>query len=108
MLTGHHPEIVKYLIDNYLDSSDSQELNDWLYTVAYGGNLENVKYLVKRSADPNVGLEGACEGGKLKMVKYLVEQGADPKRGLEIVDEHEYPEIAQFLRAKTYVSRKKR
>ena len=48
----NHPEIIKYLIENYLDSFDSEELNEWLSTVSHYENLENVKYLVEHGADP--------------------------------------------------------
>ncbi len=87
-VSGDHPEVVKYLVGVYISRgminvkfSDRKTL---LHFAAYGGDINQVKYLVRKGADVKARdkygktpLYMAASKGHLDVVKYLVEKGAD-------------------------------
>ena len=71
-------EVVDYLCENGADASISDgKGHSILHQPASDGEIERVKALLSRGADPSGGLQGALEFYYTDIVELLIEEGAD-------------------------------
>ncbi|XP_071090384.1 uncharacterized protein [Haliotis cracherodii] len=106
---GGHVEIVKLLVENGLDVSQSDYYDTALLSACKGGHVEIVKLLVENGLDVSQSdygdraLESACEGGHVEIVELLLENGLDVSlsddydTALEIACEGGHVEIVKLL-----------
>ncbi|XP_046358515.2 uncharacterized protein LOC124136592 isoform X2 [Haliotis rufescens] len=106
---GGHVEIVKLLVENGLDVSQSDYDNTALESACEGGDVEIVKLLLENGLDVSPSYYGgralcsACKGGHVEIVKLLLENGQDVShsyygnRALESACEGGHVEIVKLL-----------
>jgi hypothetical protein len=98
---NNHLDIVKYLVENVEMNADN--IDDAFIGASYSGNVEIMKYLVKRGANlrNERSLNYASEMGHLEAVKYLVENGVNIKvennKALRNALKNNHLEIARYL-----------
>ena len=92
-----HLDIVKYLVE---ECGADIYADNALKNSAYNGNLDIVKYLRKYVSNVNDALSLSAENDHLEIVKYLVENGADKHavgNALKISAENGYLDIVKYL-----------
>lgn len=96
------------LVEKLLVRGASIDEEDLLYSVAFKGQSEMLKYLIEKGTGPNqteyidLALEGAAEAGHIKSVKLLLKKGANPKAidgsALKLASENGHTRIVTLLK----------